>query len=103
MTADEIKRMIERELESEPDKKNVFGLDLTKCLIEPIRQNYQSAGDPAIYYELWTVLEEQKDKSGYKIYYDEETGLFGLAIRSNNGELLDIGSHGTFLETLYGM
>ena len=34
MTAEDIKDIINSELIAEPDLKNVFGLDLKKCLIE---------------------------------------------------------------------
>ena len=54
-------------------------------------------------YELWTVLEETEDKNGYKIYYDEDSKMFGLAIKSDSDELIDIGNYGTFLKTLYSM
>ncbi len=103
MTAEEIKSLISNELTAEPDPKNVFGLDLTICLIEPTKQKYKSANDSTDTYELWTVLEENEDKSGYKIYFDEETNIFGLAINSSKDELIDIGGYGTFLRTLYSM
>jgi hypothetical protein len=103
MTAEEIRRIISNELTAEPDVKNVFGLDLTKCLIEPTKQKYKSANDSTETYDLWTVLEENEDKSGYKIYFDEETKMFGLAINSDKDELIDIGGYGTFLKTLYSM
>lgn len=103
MTAEEIRIIISAELTAEPDVKNVFGLDLTKCLIEPTKQKYKSANDSTETYDLWTLLEENEDKSGYKIYFDEETNMFGLAINSDKDELIDIGSYGTFLKTLYSM
>ena len=103
MTVEGIKGIINNELTVEPDIKNVFGLDLTKCLIEPIKQKYKNANDLTDIYELWTVLEENEDKSGYKIYFDEETKMFGLAINSDKDELIDIGGYGTFLKTLYSM
>lgn len=103
MTAVEIKAIISNELTAETDVKNVFGLDLTKCLIEPTKQKYKSANDSTETYDLWTVLEENEDKSGYKIYFDEETKMFGLAINSDKDELIDIGSYGSFLKALYSM
>lgn len=103
MTAEEIKEIINNELTAEPDVKNVFGLDLTKCLIEPTKQKYKSANNSTDTYDLWTVLEENEDKNGYKIYFDEETKMFGLAINSDKDELIDIGGYGTFLMTLYSM
>jgi hypothetical protein len=103
MTAEEIKKFIEQELKSEKDRRQVFGLDLTKCLIEPVKQQYKDANNPAETYELWTVLEETEDGKGYKIYYDEESKMFGLATGSEKGGLLDLGNYGSFLETLYSM
>lgn len=49
------------------------------------------------------MLEETEDGNGYKIYFDEETKMFGLAMRSDNDELIDIGGYGTFLKTLHSM
>ncbi len=103
MTAEKIKGIINNELTAEPDVKNVFGLDLIKCLIEPTKQKYKITNDMKVTYELWTVLEENEGKSGYKIYFDEETNMFGLAINSDKEELIDIGGYGTFLKTLYSM
>ena len=54
-------------------------------------------------YELWTVLEETENRDGYKIYFDEETKMFGLGMNSEKGEFIDIGNYGTFLKTLYSM
>jgi hypothetical protein len=103
MTSTEIKEIIHLELQVEPDLKNVFGLDLTKCLIEPIKQKYKKSNDSTDIYELWTVFEESEDENGYKIYFDEATSMFGLAVKSDKNELIDIGRYGTFLKTLYSM
>ena len=103
MTGKEIKDIINQELKSETDIHNVFGLDLTKCLIEPVKQKYKNSNDYTDIYELWTVLEETEDKNGYKIYYDEESKMFGLAIKSGDAQLIDIGNYGSFLKTLYSM
>lgn len=103
MTSTEIEEIIMRELQVEPDIRNVFGLDLTKCLIKPIKQKYKRANDSNDIYELWTVLEEREDENGYKIYFNENTKIFGLAIKSDKEELIDIGGYGSFLKTLYSM
>ena len=103
MNAVEIKNIIHLELQAEPDPANVYGLDLTRCLIEPVKQAYKAGDEVNGVYELWTVLEESPDGKGYKIYFDEESKLFGLAITSEKGERIDIGNYGTFLTTLYAM
>ena len=101
MTTDDI-RIIEEELKSEPYVDNVFGLNLTERLIVPTIQQYWNSSDKETSEKLWTVLEETPDKSGYVIYFDEQTKMFGLGIQSNN-ELFNIGNYGTFLKTLYSM
>lgn len=103
MSPTQITQIIQNELLAEPDHTNVFGLDLTKCLIQPIQQTYINANDQTDQYLLWTVLEETEDHTGYTIYYDEETKMFGLGMWSKKDELLDIGSYGSFLKTLYSM
>jgi len=45
MNSIEIEEIIKSELQVEPDIRNVFGLDLTKCLIKPISQEYKNAKD----------------------------------------------------------
>jgi len=103
MTAENIKQIIEKELKAETDIKNVFGLDMTICLIELVKQQYKYSNDATETYELWTVLEETADKTGYKIYFDEKENMFGLAIKSDKDELINIGLYGSFLKTLYSM
>jgi len=103
MTSAEIEELIKTELQVEPDLTDVGGLDLTKCLIKPIRQKYKNANDSLDIYELWTVLEETEDGNGYKIYFDDDSKIFGLAIKSDKDELIDIGGYGSFLKTLYSM
>ena len=103
MTKERIQEIISEELKSKPDIKNVFGLDMTKCLIAPIRENYFQDGDTKEFEVLWTVLEEIPGVEGYRIYFDEGTEMFGLGMKSREGKLIDIGSHGTFLQTLYSM
>lgn len=58
MTSTEIEEIIKKELQVEPDLKNVFGLYQTKCLIKPIKQKFKNATDSTNIYELWTVLEK---------------------------------------------
>jgi hypothetical protein len=93
MTSAEIVEIIKTELQVEPDMKNVFGLDLAKCLIIPTRQKCKNANDSTDIYE---VLEETEDGIGYKIYFDKDSKIFGLAIKSDKDELIDIGGYGGF-------
>ena len=56
MTADEIRKIIEEELKSEPDINNVFGLNLTEQLIVPTIQRYRDSADKEPFEKLWTVI-----------------------------------------------
>tara|TARA_R110000868_G_scaffold37111_1_gene131288 strand:+ start:31665 stop:31976 length:312 start_codon:yes stop_codon:yes gene_type:complete len=103
MTIEQIKSIIDKELSDQKDLTNVYGLDLTKCLIEPRKEKYKSSTDEKITLELWTVLEESEDRTGYKITFDESDKAFGLGILTDKNELMDIGTYGTFMETLKGM
>lgn len=103
MTSQEVKSIIKKELSDFKDLTNIHGMDLTKCLIEPRKDQYKSSIDETLIFELWTVLEESEDRTGYKITFDESDKEFGLGIVSDKGELMDIGTYGTFLETLKGM
>jgi len=103
MTIKEIKSLIAKELDGQADLSNVHGLNLNNCLIEPIKQKYKSSSNPKISFELWTVLEETKDRTGYKITFDETDNSFGLGILTDKDELMDIGTYGSFLDALKGM
>ena len=103
MKIEEIKILIKKELQGQPDLANVYGLNLNECLIEPVKQEYKSSTDSDITLELWTVLEESKDKTGYKITFDQKDKTFGLGILTDKDELMDIGTYGSFMETLRGM
>jgi len=103
MTSQEVKDIINNELEGQSNLTNAHGVNLKECLIEPIKESYLSSVDESITLKLWTVLEESADRSGYKITFDETDGTFGLGIMTNKNELMDIGTYGTFLETLKGM
>ena len=103
MTSDTVKTIIAQELVNRKDLTDVYGIDLTQCLVEPRKELYQSSVDEIISFELWTVMEEVPGGSGYKITFDEEDHTFGLGISTKEGKLVDIGTHGTFLETVKGM
>src|SRR5690554_1560938 len=103
MTREQIKSIIDKELSEVKDLTNVHGLDLTDCLIEPLKEKYKSSTDETITLELWTVLEESKDRTGYKITFDDSDNTFGLGIMTDKDELMEIGIYGTFLDTLKGM
>lgn len=100
MKPEEIKELIKTELASQDDDmQNIYGVDLVKCLVEPVKQQYLM--DDNSQQELWTVLEESSD--GYRIFFDEEEKMFGLGMVSKDGQLSNVGYHGSFLKTLEDM
>jgi len=101
MTSDEVEIIIKSEIGDKLDITNLHGINLTECLVKPVRQKYISAFDNSQTFDLWTVLIESED--GYRIFYDEAENTFGLATKSHNNELMYLGNYGTFLETLEGM
>ena len=103
LKSEEVLRIVYEEIESNFDISNSHGVDLTKCLIAPVRQRYISSLDDSVTFELWTVLEEREDGNGYKIFYDENEKSFGLGMKGFKGDLIYLGYYGTFLETLKGM
>jgi hypothetical protein len=101
MTSEEVEKLIKSEVGDKLDTTNMHGINLTLCLVKPVRQKYISALDNSQTFDLWTVLIESED--GYRIFYDEDENTFGLATKSKNNELMYLGNYGTFLETLAGM
>ncbi len=100
MTSSQVNELIKQELGEELDLTNVFGLDLAKCLITPVRQTYLLDNDDEV--ELWTVLKDSTKGDGYYIFYDEEEEMYGLGVKSNQG-MRNLGYYGTFLQTIYSM
>lgn len=103
MTSNEVIHIINEEIKGRVNISNLHGVDLKKCLINPVRQRYVSSLDDNIAFEFWTVLEETEDGKGYKIFYDENENSFGLGMKGFKNELVYLGNYGTFLETLKGM
>jgi hypothetical protein len=102
MIAEEVKYKIEQEINGNWDISNHHGVDLRSCLIYPIIQEYSYFNRTEIFYH-WTVLEELTDRSGYKIFYNEEEDIFGLGVLTKEKKLLAVGLYGSFLSTLESM
>ena len=104
MNASEISKIIEREIDGDWSRSNAHGVDLKRCLVAPVKHTYRDSFKEGETIELWLVLEEvPEDKSGYKIVFDEQTRMFGLATSGFDQPDMFIGFYGTFLATLEGM
>jgi hypothetical protein len=79
------------------------GRPIPECLLEPKRQRFLNSHNNDEPEELWLVFEEGPNPGeGYKMVYDEELNLFGLAVEGEKEPVL-IGFYGNFLETLNSM
>ncbi len=103
MTPQELTDIIDAELESASDPPGWRGRPLRECLLKPEKHcflNSHNGNEPE---NLWLVFEEgPKSGEGYKIVYDEELNLFGLAVDGTHDSVL-MGLYGSFLETLNSM
>ena len=104
MTAPEISEIIEREIDGNWSLSNAHGVDLKRCLVAPVKHTYRDSFKEGETLELWLVLEEvPEEKGGYKIVFDEQERMFGLAVSVVGKPDMFLGFYGTFLETLEGM
>lgn len=108
MTSEAVRQIVQQEIAGDWQRSNAHGCDLRRCLVEPVIGEYDDLGtrrpiDPAATIRLWLVLEESpEDRGGYKIVFDERSGLFGLAVPGQGRDVF-IGFYGTFLETYAAM
>ena len=101
MTSVDVEILINEEIKDQLHTSNLHGIYLPDCLVRPLMEDYTSSLDPSANFRLWTVLIEKED--GYRICYNEDESIFGLGIRSGNGQLVCLGYYGTFLNTLKAM
>ncbi len=102
MTAADVQSIILAELDGDLNNINLHGITPRSALVEPYLEDYQSF-DGSKVCPYWTVLRERDDNDGYIIYFDPKRGIFGLGIRDQTGMAMDIGAHGTFMNTFLGM
>jgi len=101
MEASTVSEIVEREIADDWSRSNAHGVDLKKCLIQPPEKSFYLDSFTKQPVELWLVLDEiPGTQDGYTIVYGEERKMFGLAIKSVEGEQTFLGYYGTFLETL---
>ncbi|MEM9354121.1 MAG: hypothetical protein AAGA92_14010 [Planctomycetota bacterium] len=100
VTAEQLRLRIEAEIGGDWSCTNGHGCDLRQCLFEPEKQLFEDSDNP-----LWLLLEEDPvSRDGYKVVYDESTGMFGLACRFMSGRNGYLGPYGdTFLEAFKAM
>ena len=98
-----IDAIIDRDLRGHPDFFNSHGVDLATCRVTPTRISCANRFDGNRPIELWLVLRETPDSAGgYLVVFDEERGMFGLAIDGAPMPVF-LGLYGSFTKTLAGM
>ena len=102
ITNEQLNLKVLEEINENWDLENPHGINLKESLIFPeIIQC--SHGDDKLY-QYWLVLTEIPNSTeGYKIIYDDESGLFGLAYSQKDKVPTHIGLYGSFIETLMSM
>jgi hypothetical protein len=103
MTSKEVQMLVEEQIAGTWNRSNAHGIDLKACLITPQKQIFYSSANIEDQFELWIVLEEKPDDTGYKIVFDEESKEFGLATPGWNKKNCYLGSYGSFWEAFEAM
>lgn len=104
MDTEQLKAHIAQELaQGEIDPGHHLTKDnIQDYFLEPYKDEYYNANNEK--FTLWTVLDsDPSDKQSYKIVYDEDENIFGLAMADPEGVKLFLGYYGTFMETLNDM
>lgn len=111
MNANDVSQVIIAQIGGRESLLNSHGLDLRQCLAMPTLINVmhrcvensqlQVSTEP-----VWLVLEERpSEKDGYKIIFNEQRKMFGLASTGFSDDPLPVvcGYYGDFLTTLASM
>jgi hypothetical protein len=106
VTSEELRQLVEQQIDGRWDLRNDHNCDLRKCLVVPEKKIYLDPDSEYQEIEFWLVLEEEPEtRNGYKIIYDEKERMFGLASPKTEKYQypIFIGYYGDFLETYMGM
>jgi hypothetical protein len=111
MNAADVSQVIKDQVGGRESPPNLHGVDLRRCLTTPILINVihrrvkkgkiQDSTET-----VWLVLEERPtQKDGYKIIFNEERGMFGLASTGFPNDPFPVlcGYYGDFPTTLASM
>ncbi len=111
MTPDDVSRKIDAEIDGRWNESNLHGINLRGCIVPPtvtklIHRKVEAGRIYESVIEVWLVLEEKPiEKDGYKIIFDEASGMFGLASQgwpSDPHPSLD-GFYSDFMSAVKGM
>ncbi len=102
MTPKEITQIIEKEINGDWSISNHHYCDLKKCLVRPKKRKLQFGSELK---DAWIVLEENLETlEGFKVFFDEETKKFGLAMHSQSSSFsYACNFHDTFIAAFKSM
>jgi hypothetical protein len=111
MTSADISQIIRDQIGVRESLPNPHGIDLRRCLTTPtlikvIHRRVLNGKIKDSIEAVWLVLEERPPQTnGYKIVFNEERGLFGLASSGFPNDRCPVlcGYYGDFPTTLAGM
>jgi hypothetical protein len=111
MDSDDVASLVRNQIAGRISLPNSHGVDLSLCLVSPtaIRVIHRSVRDGRLedaVEKVWLVLEENPlKKDGYKIVFNEQRGMFGLASNGFETDRYPIlcGYYGDFPTTLESM
>jgi|HubBroStandDraft_6_1064221.scaffolds.fasta_scaffold1744531_1 hypothetical protein len=111
MNSEDLSVLVLGQIAGRESLPNYHGVDLGRCLVPPRRMQVinRSVRDGMCEDStetVWLVLEEDPDKGdGYKIVFNEQIGMFGLAIRGFESDAHPVlcGYYGDFPTTLEAM
>jgi hypothetical protein len=100
----QIKYIVQNEIDGNIAITNWHGVDLVKCLVEPYPATFEMSFRDSETVELYVVLEEsQNSEKSYQIAYNPVEKLFGLCLLTQGENRLLLGYYDTFLDALEGM
>lgn len=111
MTVNEVSELVRDQIAGQWAVTNAHSLNLRRCLVTPtlvrvIERTVRNGRVQDRVQEMWLVLEERPvERNGYKIVFDEGTGMFGLASEGFAEDPYPVlcGLYGDFLTTFAAM
>ena len=111
MNANDVSKLVIQEIDGRISLPNSHGVDLKPCLVTPIlipviNRSVRQGKREDFIERVWLVLEEKPfEKDGYKIVFNEQRQMFGLASCGFDTDLHPVlcGYYGDFRTTLAGM
>ncbi len=109
MNKNDIAAIVAADVKELTSFSNLHGITLESLkgnlVTPPVLKRYVSDSDPTSdEFDLWLVLEEDPiNNNGYKIVYDPESQMYGLATRTQDDKDFFLGLYGNLQKALTSM